>query len=141
MIDGIEPLYQRIADGIVAALPETWDRAWMDAIFYSDHVLYHGCYQSTEGGTCASFPTAEDAEMAFQEMRGLFAAAGKAPWCRVRFEVTSAGQFQLQWSYDDCDDQGFARFDEEAEREWRRQLWTGAPVPLLGAKPRRPGEE
>lgn len=141
MIDGMEPLYQRIADGVVAALPETWHRALLDAIFYSDHILYHGAYQPAEGSECSSFTNDGGTEQAFCEIRNLFEAAGKEPWCRARFELTSAGKFNLHWSYDDCDAQGFARFDEEAEREWRRQLWTGAPVPLLGAKTRQSGEE
>ena len=141
MVNGIEPLHQRIGDGIASVLPPMWHRAWMDAIFYADNVLYHGSYQAAEGGRCIDFVTTIDSEEAFQEMRTLFADTGKVPWCRVRFELQSGGKFHLLLSYDDCDVHGFARFDEAAEREWRRQLASGKAVPLLGAKPPRTGEE
>jgi hypothetical protein len=44
-------------------------------------------------------------------------------------------KFNLELSYDDCDERGFARFDEAAEREGHRQVLAGVPLPLLGAKP------
>jgi hypothetical protein len=68
-------------------------------------------------------------------MRILFVQAGKVPWGRARFEILSSGQFNLQLSYDDCDERGFARFDDEAERRWHKQALAGNPMPLLGAKP------
>jgi len=135
MIEGIEPLYQRIADAITSALPETWHRAWMDAIYYPDNMLYHSSYQATESGECDGIETTRDARRAFDEMRVLFVNTGKVPWGRARFEILSTGKFNLQLSYDDCDERGFARFDEAAEREWHRQVLAGVATSLLGAKP------
>ena len=139
MIEGIEPFYQQIADAIQPALPPTWYRVWMDAIYYSDSMFYHAAYQTHEG-TCLSLPASMAAENAFDGMRALFARSGKIPWGRARFVIFSTGKFNLQLSYDDCDESGFARFDEAAERQWRQRLMAGEPVPLLGAKPRQSGE-
>jgi hypothetical protein len=132
MIDGIEGFYQRIADSIVPALPEVWHRAWMDAIFYSEHVLFHGSYQESEAGHCQDYMTTRSARRSFEELRESFKRAGRIPWCRARFEMYSTGKFAIQFSYDNCDENGFARFDEAAEADWKRRLATGVPVPLLG---------
>jgi hypothetical protein len=133
MIDGIEPFYQRIADGINAALPDEWRLAWMDAIFYDGSVSYYGSYLADNEDLCTDFETSKDATKAFREMRALWVQAGKTPWCRARFYLFSTGKFRLQLSYDDSDENGFARFDEDSEMEHHNQRLTGKPLPLQGA--------
>lgn len=133
MIDGIESYYQRIADGINSSLPDVWRLAWMDAIFYDDGVSYYGSYLVDDVDLCSDFATDRDAERAFREMRALWETAGKTPWCRARFNLFRDGHFRLQLSYDDSDENGFARFDEDADMEHHRQRLTGQPLPLQGA--------
>jgi hypothetical protein len=133
MIEGIEPYYQRIADGINSALPEVWRLAWMDAIFYDGSVSYYGAYLVSNEEYCTDFDTNRDAERAFREMRGLWLKCGKVPWGRARFNLFSTGKFNLQLSYDDSDENGFARFDEDADMEYHLRRLTHWPLPLQGA--------
>jgi hypothetical protein len=133
MIEGIEPFYQRIADGMTSALPDMWRHAWMDAIFYDGSVSYYGSYLVGEEEFCTDFETSRDAQKAFREMRALWATAGKMPWCRARFNLYSTGKFDLELSYDDSDENGFARFDEGADLEHHRQRLTRMRLPLQGA--------
>src|SRR5216683_6361994 len=130
MIDGIGPFYQRIADGINSALPDVWRLAWMDAIVYDGSVSYYGSYLVGNEELCTDFETNRDAQRAFREMRTLWVKAGKVPWCRARFNLFSTGKFNLQLSYDDSDENGFARFDEDADMEHHRQRLTRQPLPL-----------
>jgi hypothetical protein len=120
MIEGIEPLYQQIADSIQDAIEEPWSSAWIDAIFYSEHTRYSGEYL-VEGGTPQSFPTTLEGERAFERIRELFIQAGKPVWCRARFEIHADGRFNMNWGYDDCDEHGYAIFDEEAELKRMRE--------------------
>ena len=133
MIDGIEPYYQRIADEIHSALPDVWQLAWMDAIFYDASVSYYGSYLVADEDLCTDFEISMDATRAFRQMRALWTHSGRTPWCRARFNLFSTGKFKLQLSYDDSDDNGFARFDEDSEMEHHNQRLTRKPLPLQGA--------
>ncbi|MBL8816783.1 MAG: hypothetical protein JNL58_12185 [Planctomyces sp.] len=45
----------------------------------------------------------------------LFKGAGKPLWGRASFELTSNGKFNMKWGYEDCDNDGYAIFDEAIE--------------------------
>jgi hypothetical protein len=105
----------------------------LDAISYDGCVSYDGSYLVGNEEYCTDFETNRDAERAFREMRALWMKAGKVAWCRARFVLFSTGKFKLQLSYDDSDENGFARFDEDAEMEHSRQRLTRRPLPLYGA--------
>jgi hypothetical protein len=115
MIDGIEPLYRTIAESITATLQRPWATAWIDVIFFPDHVFYSGEFVAIENTPPKSFPTCVEGESAFEQLRELFKAARKPLWCRARFELHSDGRFKMNWGYDDCDADGFAHFDEQKE--------------------------
>jgi hypothetical protein len=122
MIDGIEPFFQEIADSIQGAIQEPWSSASMEAIFYSDHIFYLGEYQPGVGGATKTFATERLGENAFVEIRERFRAAGQRLWGRARLVIHADGTFEVKWGYDDCDENGFARFEEQAEMERIRKL-------------------
>ena len=126
MIEGIEPLYRRIADGIESAIREPWSSAFVEVAYFTEHSRYDGEYTGADGKATGSLEVVDDVRHAFDEARELFRLQGKLPWGRARFDLTSQGSFKMKWIYDDCDDQGFARFDEAKElkraRERRKRL-------------------
>jgi hypothetical protein len=121
MIDGIEAHYQTIADSIVEVIGEPWTRAWIDAIFFSESIEFTGGYVG-EDARPRSFGPKRPARNAIREIRELFRRAGKPLWGRTHFELHSDGKFDMTWSYDDCDEDGNARFDEVAERKRHQAL-------------------
>lgn len=115
MIQGIEPIYQRLADSITAAIPEDWSEAKYEAIFYPDSSVYEAEYVRQSDGVARSFPPTKDGPRAFRELRTLFKKAGQRAWGRAIFELRSDGSFNMKWGYDDCDANGDCRFDEDEE--------------------------
>lgn len=121
MIDGIEPYYQQIAQALEDAIPEPWLTASVDAIFFSEANWYEAEYLPAQGGQPKSIGMGRGGQRAFEELREKFREAGKQVWGRARFELHSSGKFSMKWGYDDCDENGFARFDEESELQRRRE--------------------
>jgi hypothetical protein len=115
MIDGIESLFQMIAESIQDAIPENWDTATMDVIFYPGSSIYLGEYTRKADGAPRSFGTTKSGERAFRELRNKFKESGKQLWGQAYFELHSDGKFDMKWGYDDCDENGDTRFDEEKE--------------------------
>lgn len=115
MIEGIEPLYQQIADSIQEAIPEEWATAKMEAVFFPDAIDYYGEYTRQADGISRGFATILSGERAFREIRKRFKDAGQPLWGRACFELDAGGKFNLKWGYDDCDEDGNAHFDEEEE--------------------------
>lgn len=115
MISGIEPLYQQIAESIEDAIPEDWDTAKMEAVFFSGSSNYTGEYSRASDGVTRSFTTTLPGERAFRAIRKLFKESDQPMWGRASFELQSNGTFNMNWGYDDCDAEGFAIFDEEEE--------------------------
>jgi hypothetical protein len=115
MIKGIEPFYQQIADEIQDAIAETWGTAFVEVAFFEDGASFYGEYTIPRQVRPKSFEVTDPAQEALEDIRELFRRAKKPLWGRARFEINSDGKFNLTWDYDDCDEQGFARWDEEVE--------------------------
>lgn len=115
MIEGIDQIYERIAESIQDSISEEWATATMEAVFYLDGSQYIGEYTRASDGVARSFTTDLRGERAFRELRKLFKEAGKPLWGRASFELTSDGKFNMKWGYEGCDDDGYAIFDEEIE--------------------------
>jgi hypothetical protein len=98
----------------------------MYAVFFPEHDFYSAEYVATVGTEPMSLKTQGRGRDAFDEIRELFKAAGKPLWGRAWFELHSDGKFKMDWSYDDYDADGFARFDPKvdsfAERRRMREL-------------------
>src|SRR5215208_3561139 len=109
----METLYQEIAESMAERIFEPWVTAWMDAIFFPGSMFYSAEYAAPEGGKHKSFATDIVAERAFEQIRESFKRAGKPLWGRARFELHANGKFKMDFAYDDCDEKGFAKFDEE----------------------------
>ncbi|WP_158264980.1 immunity protein YezG family protein [Blastopirellula marina] len=117
MIDGIEAIYQRIADGVVEQLPEDWKSARVDAVFYPESSEYVGEYE-TPSGKCLDFGVTREVGRAFRELRRKFQESGKSLWGQAAFELHSDGKFAMKWGYDNCDENGNTIWDEQA---WHRR--------------------
>jgi len=117
MIEGIEGLYQQIADSIVEAIHEPWSVAKVEAIFYPDSITFEAEYVRQAGGL-ASFATTLGGDRAFRELRKKFKEAGQPVWGQACFELRADGSFDMKWGYDNCDDNGDTIFDEV---EWSRR--------------------
>ena len=131
MIPGIELLYQRIADAMIATLPDGgWSSAEFHSLFYPDSSTYEAEYVRPNG-TAASFLPASDGDRAVRELRRLFGQAGQPVWGQVRFRLRPDGSFDVWWGYEGCDASGDLRFDEATEsrrhEERRRRLIAGRP--------------
>lgn len=128
MIPGIEPLYQRIADAMAAAIPEEWASAEYHALFYADSSTYEAEYVRPDG-IARSF--APDGDRAIREMRRLFKQAGRPVWGQMWFLLRADGSFNVQLGYDGCDPNGDLPFDAPAElrrhEDRRLRLLAGKP--------------
>jgi len=122
MIDGIEPFYRQIAEAIQEAISEPWQTAVVEAVFFSQSSNYVGEFVTSGGVRPKSFGVKLKAIRAFLGLRDPFKKAGKPVWCRAKFEIQSNGKFRMTWGYDDCDENGFAHFDEKRESERMRQI-------------------
>lgn len=117
MIDGIEMIYQRIADAIVDAIPEAWTFAKIDAVYYSESIDYTGEYV-TETGKLKDFRVSMDPSRAFDEMRRKLKEAGQPVWGQACFELYPDGKFNMKLGYDNCEANGDTIWDED---EWDRR--------------------
>ncbi len=122
MVDGVEPLYRKVAESITGKIRDPWSTAWVDAIFYPDQIFFSCEYVSNAGDKHKSVATDIEGERAFRKIRELFRLAGKPLWGRARFELHADGKFKMDFDYDDCDESGFARFDEEKELQRMREM-------------------
>jgi hypothetical protein len=123
VIEGIEPLFQRIADAMLATIPEEWSVAEFHATFFPDHSSYWAEYVRPSDGFARGFSPTSDGARAVREMREAFRQAGRPLWGQIRFVLRSDGTFNAHWSYEKCDANGDTIWDEEAERErWEAKL-------------------
>ena len=116
MISGIDAFYQRLADSMLDAIPEEWSTASYQVIFFSDCSVYEAEYTRKTDGVAKSFQPATSGDQAFRELRQRFKDAGKPLWGRACFELRADGTFNMKWDYDNCDQEGNAIYDEDAER-------------------------
>jgi hypothetical protein len=122
MIDGIEPFYQQIAESIQESINDHWEAATIEVIFFPQSSDYVGEWFSPGTARPTGFSVDLKAMRAFRGLRELFRKSGKRLWCRALFELRSNGQFKMSWGYDDCDENGFARFDEKEQAERLKQI-------------------
>lgn len=117
MIDGIEDYYQIFADAIESGIAEDWSTARIDCVFFPDHSSYSGEFVRTNDGVERAFGVSKTATRAFRDLRKKFKEAGKPLWGRASFKLDASGKFKMNWGYENCDESGFAIFDEELEIE------------------------
>ncbi len=115
MIDGIEPLYQQIAESMIAAIPEEWSSARFDVFFVPGSCTYEAEFVRAADSASRSFQPTDDGNRAFRQLRKKFKEAGKRVWGRASFELRPDGKFNMKWGYDNCDENGDTIFNEEEE--------------------------
>ncbi len=117
MIPEIEVLYERIANAMIASIPEAWRTARIVGIFYADSITWEPEYEPQAGGL-RSFDVSMELTRAFRELRRKFKEVGKPVWGQAAFNITPAGKFNMTWGYDNCDENGDTVWDE---KEWNRR--------------------
>jgi hypothetical protein len=122
IIEGAESIYDRIAESIKKSILEPWTNAWIFVACYSEHNFYYAKYVPANGNPSQSYEINMEGAMAFVKLRKLFLQAGKPLWCQARFEVQSDGIFKMHFDYENCDKNGYARFDEDEHRELVKRL-------------------
>jgi hypothetical protein len=115
MIDGIEQYYREIAESMSSAIPEEFSTAKFEAIFYEGSSHYEAEYRRKSDGVARAFQPADGGDRAFRQLRKKFKEAGKPVWGQATFELQSDGRFNMKWGYENCDENGNTRFDEEKE--------------------------
>ena len=117
MIEGIENIYERLADAITKAIPVAWSSARSEATFFSDNIDLSGEFVPVSGSP-RSFKVSRDITKAFEELRRKFKEAGQPLWGQASFELNADGKFNMKWGYDNCDANGDTNWNED---EWRRR--------------------
>lgn len=114
MIDGIEEYYQAIADSVLGSLRHDWTTAKLEVVFYPDGSQVTGEYARKSDGKTRDLGASIASLRAFSDLRNQFKKEQRPLWGRATFEMSADGKFNLKWGYDDCDENGFAIFDDEA---------------------------
>lgn len=126
----LEPIYERIATHLRARLPAEFTHACFDAIFYNGGSDWYISYFT--GGEERSYELEvddKDCELG-NSLRQQWIDAGELPWGRIRIQFYPDDCYETELSYDDCDDEGNAIFDE-AEADARSEKHeAGVPHPL-----------
>lgn len=127
MIDGLDSLYQQLAQSIHVAIKDDWISAQVDAIFYDESSSYFGEYVRKSDSALLSFATDFDGGSAIRQIRRKFSEAGKPLWGQFCFQLNPDGVFNVKFGYENCDNSGNTIFDaEEYQRQHdaRRQRYT-----------------
>jgi hypothetical protein len=112
MIEGLEQLYQQIADEIVASITEPWSSVKLVAIFFSDSIAFETEYMKNAGGL-NSFEVSLDCIRALIHLRRKFKEAGQPVWGEAIFELHADGKFNMKWGYENCDENGDTVMSDE----------------------------
>jgi hypothetical protein len=123
MIEGIHEHFQQLATAIMHSISDPWSRATSEAIFFSEHIEFVNEFTRETDKKSVSFALNKDGRNAFMDIRELFKTANKPLWCRAKFIITSDGKFDMKWSYENCGESGFAKFDADIELQRKREIW------------------
>lgn len=115
MVEGVEAFYQQIAESMIEAIPEKWSSAVFEAMFFPDGSTYEAEFTRKFDGKVRSFLPKDGGDRAFRQLRKKFKDAGKPLWGKARFDLRPDGTFNMKWGYEDCDEEGYLKFNEEAE--------------------------
>jgi hypothetical protein len=101
----LEECYRVIAESMFANIPEEWKEAWIDAELEDDWGRYTGDYVDLRGDKKWYDPEIQGKDFSLLDvmlkMRGFMKHPGHVPWNRVRFRMTSRGDFNLDMQYPD----------------------------------------
>lgn len=99
----LEECYQLIAESMFANIPEEWKEAWIDAEVEDNWGRYTGDYINLRGEEKWYAPEFQRKDLSLLDVllkiREFMEQPGQAPWHRVRFRMTSEGDFKLDVQY------------------------------------------
>ena len=102
----LEECYRVIAESMFANIPEGWKEAWIDAELDDGWGRYAGDYINLRGEEKWYDPEIQGDGCAMLDVllriRGFMEHPGHVPWNRVRFRMTSRGEFTLDVKYPDA---------------------------------------
>ena len=112
--------YGKLAQLIEVSITEPWSSARLDALFYSGSSFLFGEYTIASTGRIRDFDTSWDMNNAFRDLRGMFKDLGQPVWGRACFQLERGGEFNVQWYYEHCDENGDLVWDEARFDEFRQ---------------------
>jgi hypothetical protein len=118
MIEGLEPLYQELADQAAMTLPDGWQKLRIEAVFYAEEeVDYWFGYIARDGNLGGLGITSELCEV-LRGIRAKFHESNQPVFGQVVFSLTNDGKFSLDLGYDNCDENGDTIYSSEAYQRW-----------------------
>lgn len=132
MTPQIESAYQRIADVLVPALPESFDRAWVYAELMDDTATATAYVSSGPGHAARLDDMMLDADLAdaLAGLRQAWAASGQQAFSTAVFELNGDGRFHLDVNHGDVSDAGQTLARRSA---WEQSVFGGRAIETLSA--------
>ncbi|MEC8010708.1 MAG: immunity protein YezG family protein [Pseudomonadota bacterium] len=105
----INNLYEKIGGNIFRALPDKWEKAWLDVCIYVPDVSLSlfGAYQRNSEifyfdiDEIDGVEIFSDTDEAFYNLHNLMVRQCGKSWNKCRFELTSDGNFEIFYKYDE----------------------------------------
>ena len=111
MVEGIEKYFQQLAEAAQEAIQEEWSKLRIESEHYPEFFQEYCEYWKESGGVENTFSSVAISRCLI-EMRQLFKEAEKPLWGRFIFELDNKGDFEVDFDFDNCDENGFL---DEAE--------------------------
>lgn len=112
MIDDLDERVSHAVTIVLNSIPEAWESATCEAIFYDQGSEFVGEYKSSGEGRLRSIALPTSIIDAVTSIRDAFHAAGQPKWGAAIFDLTPPDRFKVTWLYDGCDSNGDIPFDE-----------------------------
>lgn len=130
MTPQIESAYQRIADVLVPALPEAFDRAWVYAELMDDTSTATAYVSSGPGHAALIDDLMLDADLAdaLAALRSAWAASGQPAFSVAVFQLDGSGRFDLDVKQQDVSDAGQTLQRRSA---WEKTVFGQQPIETI----------
>lgn len=96
----IDDIYKSIAQDIVDNLPDSWDKAWINAHVIEDAAGVDGEYISAGAQDIHYFEVNDQAFDDFEELHEITTEGGRNLWNRAKFVLEPSGKFSIDFEWD-----------------------------------------
>lgn len=110
MFEPVDDIYNHIGQAMFDALPDEWSEAWVEVLIHQPKISISFVQQYLEEGATSplDFNVDEvngryidsDVDKAFYALYELMKSANGS-WNKARFQITSDGDFDIQFKYDE----------------------------------------
>ncbi|WP_062268316.1 immunity protein YezG family protein [Endozoicomonas arenosclerae] len=111
MFDNIDDIYNHIGQSMFEAISDEWSRAWLVAVmekpgssisFVQQFISSSGDVKNYSVNKRDGQPYDSKVSDAFYDLYNLMKGSSKeSPWNKARFEVTSEGDFEVNFKFDE----------------------------------------